>query len=54
MRTLNNNIQTYLDEFVCRFNRRHIRYAAFRTLLAISVATKPVTHKILITPEARA
>ena len=48
------NIQTYLDEFVFRFNRRRTRHAAFRTLLSISVITKPVTYKILITPETHA
>lgn len=48
------NIQTYLDEFVFRFNRRRTRHAAFRTLLSISVVTKPVTYKTLIAPEARA
>lgn len=48
------NIQTYLDEFVFRFNRRRTRHAAFRTLLRIGVVTKPVTYKMLITQEARA
>jgi len=48
------NIQTYLDEFVFRFNRRRTRHAAFRTLIGIGVVTKPVTYKMLITPEARA
>lgn len=48
------NIQAYLDEFAFRFNRRRTRHAAFRTLLGISVVTKPVTYKMLITPEARA
>ncbi len=48
------NIQTYLDEFVFRFNRRRTRHAAFRTLLGIGAITKPVTYKMLIAPEARA
>ena len=48
------NIQTDLDEFVFRFNRRRTRHAAFRTLLGIGVVTKPVTYKTLIAPEARA
>jgi hypothetical protein len=48
------NIQTYLDEFVFRFNRRRTRQAAFRTLLGISVVTKSVTYKMLIIPEAGA
>src|SRR5512144_2346663 len=48
------NIQTYLDEFVFRFNRRRTRHAAFRTLLGIGVVTEPVTYKMLITPEAGA
>jgi hypothetical protein len=48
------NIQTDLDEFMFRFNRRRTRHAAFRTLLGIGIVTKPVTYKMLITPEARA
>ena len=48
------HIQTYLDEFVFRFNRRHTRHAAFRTLLRIGVAIAPVTYKMLIAPDARA
>ena len=48
------HIQTYLDAFVFRFNRRRTRHAAFRTLLGIGVVTKPVTYKMLIAPDARA
>lgn len=48
------NIQTYLDEFVFRFNRRRTRHAAFRTLLGIGAITQPVTYKMLISPETRA
>ena len=48
------HLQDYLDEFVFRFNRRKTRHAAFRSLLAIGVATKPVTYKMLILPEAMA
>jgi hypothetical protein len=47
-------IQTYLDEFVFRFNRHHTRHAAFRTLLGIGVAIAPVTYKMLIKPDVRA
>ena len=35
------NIQSYLDEFVFRFNRRRTRHAAFRALLGIGVVTPP-------------
>lgn len=42
------HLQAYLDEFVFRFNRRHTPHAAFRSLLAISLAIKPVTYKMLI------
>ena len=47
------HIQSYLDEFVFRFNRRYTRHAAFRTLLGIGLATKPITYKMLIAPEAQ-
>ena len=45
------HLQAYLDEFVFRFNRRHTRHAAFRSLLGIGARTKPVTYKMLISPE---
>lgn len=48
------HIQTYLDEFVFRFNRRRTRHAAFRTLLGIGVAIAPVTYKMLTKPDVRA
>jgi len=48
------NIQTDLDEFVFRFNRRRTRHAASRTLLGIGAITTPVIYKMLIAPEARA
>jgi predicted RNA-binding Zn-ribbon protein involved in translation (DUF1610 family) len=46
-----NHLQSYLDEFVFRFNRRRTRHAAFRSLLGIGARTKPVTYKMLIMPE---
>jgi predicted RNA-binding Zn-ribbon protein involved in translation (DUF1610 family) len=48
------HLQSYLDEFVFRFNRRRTRHAAFRSLLGIAAAITPVTYKMLITPEAQA
>ena len=48
------HLQSYLDEFVFRFNRRHTRHAAFRSLLGIAVALKPTTYNMLISPEATA
>jgi hypothetical protein len=48
------HLQAYLDEFVFRFNRRRPRHAAFRTLLAISLALKPAPYNMLIAPEASA
>jgi hypothetical protein len=42
------HLQSYLDEFVFRFNRRRTRHAAFRSLLGIAVALKHVTYKMLI------
>ena len=41
-------LQTYLDEFVFRFNRRRTRQAAFRSLFAIAVRIKPVSYNMLI------
>jgi hypothetical protein len=35
------HLQSYLDEFVFRFNRRAKPHAAFRTLLGIGIAIKP-------------
>ena len=45
------HLQSYLDEFVFRFNRRHTRNAAFRSLLSIGLITKPITYEMLIRPE---
>jgi hypothetical protein len=47
------HLQSYLDEFVFRFNRRRTRQAAFRSLLAIALVREPLTYSMLITPEAR-
>ncbi len=47
------HLQTYLDEFVFRFNRRRTRHAAFRTLLGIGARITPVTYNMLIKPEAQ-
>jgi hypothetical protein len=48
------HLQSYLDEFAFRFNRRHSRHAAFRSLLDIALDAKPLTYKMLIAPEAKA
>src|SRR5512132_3872722 len=48
------HLQSYLDEFVFRFNRRRTKHAAFRSLLGIAVAPKHVTYNMLIQPEAQA
>ena len=48
------HLQSYLDEFVFRFNRRRIRHAAFRSLLSIGLVTKPITYEMLIRPESAA
>ena len=45
------HLQTYLDEFVFRFNRRRTRHAAFRSLLGIGITIQPATYKMLIAPE---
>jgi len=48
------HLQSYLDEFVFRFNRRRTRHAAFRSLLGIAAGHKPITYKMLISPETKA
>ena len=48
------HLQSYLDAFTFRFNRRRTRHAAFRSLLAIAAAKTPATYNILIKPEATA
>ena len=45
------HLQSYLDEFVFRFNHRANRHAAFRSLLAIGIANKPIKYNMLISPE---
>ncbi len=45
------HLQSYLDEFVFRFNRRRTRHAAFKSLLGIATRAKPITYKMLISPE---
>ena len=47
------HLQSYLEEFVFRFNRRRTRHAAFRSLLAIALVRKPLTYNMLIMPEAQ-
>lgn len=46
------HLQSYLDEFVFRFNRRRTRPAAFLSLLAISTRLQPMTYKMLVQQEA--
>ena len=48
------HLQSYLDEFVFRFNRRHTRHAAFRSLLGIATGHPPFSYKMLILPETKA
>jgi hypothetical protein len=48
------HLQTYLDEFVFRFNRRSNRHAGFARLLTISLDLKPITYNMLIAPDAQA
>ena len=48
------HLQSYLDEFVFRFNRRRTRHASFRSLFGIAVCTKPFTYNMLVRPEAGA
>jgi hypothetical protein len=47
------HLQSYLDEFVFRFNRRRTRPAAFRSLLGIAAGHPPFSYNMLISPEAK-
>jgi ISXO2-like transposase domain len=42
------HLQSYLDEFVFRFNRRRTPAAAFARLLDLSLAHPPITYQMLI------
>jgi len=42
------HLQSYLDEFVFRFNRRKNRPAGFRSLLRIGTKTEPVTYRDIV------
>ncbi len=44
------HFQTYLDEFVFRFNRRRSHHAAFKTLLGLATNKTSMTYKMLIMP----
>ncbi len=46
------HLQSYLDEFVFRFNRRRTRHAAFRSLFAVAVRSNPITYDMLVRPDA--
>jgi hypothetical protein len=48
------HLQSYLEEFVYRFNRRRDRQAAFPTLLGLAAAHRPVTYDIAISLGATA
>ena len=41
------HLQSYLDEFTFRFNRRGVPMAAFQTLLGLGSQHRPVTHNQL-------
>ncbi len=46
------HLRSYRDEIVSRLSRRRSRHATFHCLLGIGMRTKPVTYKMLISPEA--
>jgi hypothetical protein len=48
------HLQSDLDEFVFRFNRRRHRQASFRSLLGSAASHAPLTYKMLVSPEATA
>ena len=39
------HVQSYLDQFVFRFNRRRTRHAAFRSLLGIPASLEPLAYR---------
>ena len=45
------HLQTYLDEFVFRFNRRRTRHATFKTLLGLATNKPPITYDMSIKSE---
>ena len=45
------HLQSYLDEFVFRFNRRRNRHAGLRLLPNLAMKCKPMTYSILIESE---
>lgn len=45
------HLQSYLDEFVFRFNRRRTPMAAFQSLLGLTGSHKPTTYKMLYSSE---
>lgn len=47
------HLQTYLDEFVFRFNRRKNRPSVFRSLFTLAMRKSEVPYAILTQPEAR-
>lgn len=47
------HLQSYLDEFVFRFNRRRTPHAAFRSLLGLTTLHPPLTYNMLIAPDAQ-
>ena len=48
------HLQSYLDEFVFRFNRRRNRPSGLKPLLGLVMKSKPMTYKMLIGSEASA
>lgn len=47
------HLQSYLNEFVFRFNRRRTRHAAFCSLIGLATKRNPITYKMLIQPETK-
>ena len=45
------HLQSYLDEFVFRFNRRRNRPSGLKSLLGLVMKSKPMTYNMLICPE---
>jgi hypothetical protein len=48
------HLQSYLDEYVFRFNRRRTRHAALDPSSATAAAHQPLTYNMLLSPEAQA
>lgn len=46
------HVDTYLDEFVFRYNRRFYRHASFETMLGLAADHAPATYRDIVGRES--